>query len=139
NEGNYHAAPAAAKQRRPTPLLSRVAAHELALGEGVGVHRLEELVFGRAGGQIQVCVEGVEFEEVAVCAGGRAGAAVSSLLGVVGSLARAVAERVAGGDVFGETFFGRGDLVDDPVNPSAARGVGVVRNERECLRAIGHA
>jgi hypothetical protein len=46
--------------------LSSVAAGELALGQDVTLHRLQELFVGRAGGEVELGVEGVELEDVAV-------------------------------------------------------------------------
>src|ERR1044072_4491045 len=78
------------KATRPRELtLPRVAAHELAVGEDVAFGRFEELVFGRAGEQVQIRVERVDFEEVAVRPRRRAGAAVARVLEVVPALSRA--------------------------------------------------
>src|ERR1700690_1607290 len=76
----------AAKNREvSTPAISPMSAmglfaecaHQLALRQDVSLHGFEQLVFIRSGGKTQEGIQCVQFEEVAMSAGGRAGTGIT--------------------------------------------------------------
>ncbi len=60
-------------------LLPAVRSHRLYRGENVSLHRLEQLFLARARGPIDLSVQRVELEELAVSSAGRTGATVAWL------------------------------------------------------------
>src|SRR5262249_31801570 len=81
-----------------SPFLLGVAAHELALCQNVAFHGRDQLVLGRAGGQVERRVQGVELEEVAVRFAARRGrASVAGVAEVVLALPGAAGEGFLGG------------------------------------------
>lgn len=69
-----------------------VAAHVFTAGHNVAVHSALEIFFGAAGLEIQLGVQGVEFEEVAMeLAARRTRTSITNFVEVVGALAGAVA------------------------------------------------
>ena len=114
-----------------------MATHVCTTGPDVASHGALEVFFGSAGLEIQLAVEGVEFEEVAMeLAAGRARASVTDFVEIVGALAGAV------GGLFGLREIPRKraqrcrHVEHYPVDPGPDRGVGIVRDQRETLRGI---
>ncbi len=100
----------------------------------MAAHRREQILLGRAGGEIELRIERVEREHIAVRAGRRTRAAVSDLAKVVLPLAAAAPDLIACGHPFGQSGGRRGKAVNHPMDPDAGRRVRVVADEREALR-----
>src|SRR5262249_50676176 len=121
-------------------LLPRVSPHQLALGERLGLQRLQNRVALRSRLELERCGQRIDFEVVAVVAatwGTRT--AVADLPKIVRTLTGAVAERALCGHAFGERFGCRRYVVDEPVIPVAGRRVGIVHDNGEALGGIGRA
>jgi len=119
-------------------VLALITASELAVGQDVVLHGVEDLFFCGSRGEVQFGVEGVEIEDVAVGGvSGWTGAVVADLAEVVDALAGAVGELFGFSDGLGEFARLRGEVVEDPMGEGPAGGVGVGDDEREALGAGG--
>src|SRR5437773_340981 len=79
--------PTWSRRNKPRPSLALVAADDLGLRQDVALHGALDVVLCCSGGQIELGVEGIELEEIAVrLSGGRARPAVADLREVVSAL-----------------------------------------------------
>src|SRR5262245_7650806 len=118
--------------RRGAVTLPAVPAHELALGQDVTFHGRDQLVLRRAGGQVERRVQRVELEKVAMRLAPRRGrAAVADVAEVVLALLRAAGKLLLGRHAFGQLAPVAGEVEEHPVDPGAARRVGVVADQGE--------
>ena len=119
-------------------VLALITASELAVGQDVVLHGVEDLFFCGSRGEVQFGVEGVEIEDVAVGGvSGWTGAVVADLAEVVDALAGAVGELFGFSDGLVEFARLRGEVVEDPMGEGPAGGVRVGDDEREALGAGG--
>jgi len=117
-----------------------VGAHELGLGEDVGLESVFEAGFGgvRLEAGHDFGVESVEGEEVAVrLAGRRTGACVADAVEVVRALAGAAVEGGIGRDADGKAGGLGGKIPEEPVGEAAGRSVRVFDDDGEGLGSGG--
>src|SRR5262249_17150585 len=108
-----------------------IVAHELPLGQDAALHSSEQLAAVRFRRQIEEPVQSVEAEEVAVrLAARRRRPVVTDLVEVVPPLSRAVGQRLHSRHALLQRVLVRRQVVDNPVDPDAARGVRVFAKQR---------
>lgn len=123
----------------PVTLLIR--ADELCAGQHMVFHGLLDFGFGRFP-KIKRDIQGVELMEVAVPTDRRTGAAIRRLCEIIQPKRDAFRQpRLA--SVFGHALGIGRYIVDDPMHPHPLRrfwirGVGIVDDEDEALRPLGH-
>src|SRR6266705_3743635 len=112
-----------------------VAADQLGVCEDVALHGAFDVGFGGPGFQIQLRIEGVEFEEITMrLARRRAWTAVADFAEIVAALAGAVRKLFLLRDSLGKLLSIHREVKQHPVHPGAHRRVGIVHDEREALR-----
>src|SRR6266487_1901998 len=120
---------------RVTENSAAVTADKLGLPEDVALHGSFDLGFGGSRFQIQLRIEGVEFEEIAMRLARRwAWTAVSDFAEIVAALAGAIRKLFLLRDSLGKFLRIRRQVKQHPVHPGAHRRVGIVHDEREALR-----
>lgn len=115
-------------------LLSAISAHQLGTGEDVTAHRAIQLCSCRTGWQLEPLVERIQREGVAMFRSRRrTRTAVPYASEIVTPLPRTGRQLAIRRNTFWQFTFGRGQIVDHPVDPCPARCIGVIQYERKAL------
>src|SRR6266704_5451947 len=119
---------------RVTENSAAVTADKLGLPEDVALRGAFDVGFGGSRFQIQLRIEGVEFEEIAMRLARRwAWTAVADFSEIVAALAGAVRKLFLLRDSLGKLLSIRREVKQHPVNPGAYPRVGIVHDECEAL------
>src|SRR5262249_56662367 len=93
---------------------------QLGLALHMPLHRLGDVLLGRAGRESEFSIERVELEEVAMGrAARRTRATVADLPEAVGPVAATILQRLLGRDAFGKPAGRCREVVEHPVDPRA--------------------
>src|SRR5208337_487481 len=126
------------RNRVQPPDLAGVAAHPFALRQNVALHGSFDILFGGTRLEIQLRVQGVELEEIAVgLAWRRARPAITDFPKIIAAVSRTVRELLLLGDVLRERARVCGQVEEHPVHPGSHGCVGIVSDQSETLSRGG--
>src|SRR6266850_4520778 len=120
--------------KREADASATVSANEFCLRQDVPLHSAFDLGLRRTGLEIQLGIERVQFEEIAVrLTRRRTRPAVSDLSEIVSALPRAAGKLFLLRHPLRKFFCVCGNVVQNPVHPGAYGGVGIIHDERKAL------